>query len=101
MMLMGLGFKMHFEMTLKWRKAFKIHSRGLGLLQFIVQENKFSELWKLAKKCGHAKVEEIWLMGIWKIGIWWVLEVGQERWPCKGGSMGIWKMGMWCREITG
>ena len=30
MMLMGLGFKMHFEMTLKWRKAFKMHSRALG-----------------------------------------------------------------------
>ena len=57
---------------------------GLGLLQSIVQENKFSELRKWAKKCGHAKMDEIGLMGIWKMGIWWALEVGQERWPCKG-----------------
>ena len=62
---------------------------------------KIGGLWKWAKQGGHAKVEEIGLMGIWKMGMWWALEVGQERWPCKGGLMGIWKLGMWCREITG
>nr|CAN72430.1 hypothetical protein VITISV_006531 [Vitis vinifera] len=57
----------------------------LGLLQSIVQENKFSGLWKWAKKCGHAKVEEIGLMGIWKMGIWGGFgsgprQVAMQRW---------------------